>query len=84
MGVTYLAQHPRLPRRDVVKVIHPHLASNALLAIAAGRCDELSGRFLHAEEDFADLIEFADRITEMEARVLTIRSYGDDDEVFGP
>jgi NAD(P)-dependent dehydrogenase (short-subunit alcohol dehydrogenase family) len=62
----------------------PHLAPNALLAIAAGRCDELSGRFLHAEEDFVDLIEFADRITEMDARVLTIRSYGDDDEVFGP
>jgi NAD(P)-dependent dehydrogenase (short-subunit alcohol dehydrogenase family) len=61
-----------------------HLASNALLTIAEGRCDELSGRFLHAEEDFADLIEFADRITEMDARVLTIRSYGDDDELFGP
>lgn len=61
-----------------------HLASNALLAIAEGRCDELSGRFLHAEEDFVDLIEFADRITEMDARVLTIRSYGDDDELFGP
>lgn len=62
----------------------PHLAPNALLAIAAGRCDELSGRFLHAEEDFVDLIEFADRIVEMDARVLTIRSYGDDDELFGP
>jgi hypothetical protein len=62
----------------------PQLVSNALLAIATGRCDELSGRFLHAEEDFADLIEFAERITEMDARVLTIRSYGDDDELFGP
>ena len=61
-----------------------HLACDALSAIAAGRCDELSGRLLHAEEDFVDLIEFADRITEMDARVLTIRSYGDDDELFGP
>ncbi len=28
MGVTYLAQHPRLPRLDVVKVISPFLAAN--------------------------------------------------------
>ena len=28
MGVAYLAQHPRLPRLDVVKVINPHLTSS--------------------------------------------------------
>lgn len=95
-GVSIFELSPGLVRTDMTDAMAvwqgvtddewtpPHLAANALLTIAAGRCDELSGRFLHAEEDFADLIEFADRITELDARVITIRSYGDDDEVFGP
>jgi NAD(P)-dependent dehydrogenase (short-subunit alcohol dehydrogenase family) len=95
-GVSIFELSPGLVRTDMTEgmpVWHgvkadewtpPHLAANALLEIAAGRCDDLSGRFLHAEEDFGDLVEIADRITEKDARVLTISSYGDDDELFGP
>jgi peptide/nickel transport system substrate-binding protein len=45
MGVTYLAQHPRLPRLDVVKVIHSHLASN----------DDFRHRFLREADVIAQL-----------------------------
>ncbi len=45
MGVAYLAQHPRLPRLDVVKVISPYLASD----------DDYRARFLREADVVARL-----------------------------
>jgi len=51
-----------------------------VLAVAAGRLDALSGRFLHAgKDDAAALIAAADRIRQRDARVLRLVPYGDDD-----
>lgn len=51
-----------------------------VLAVAAGRLDELTGRFLHAGKDeIDDLVARAAEIRERDGRVLRIRPYGPDD-----
>lgn len=51
-----------------------------VLAVAAGRLDELTGRFLHAGKDeIDDLVARAAEIRERDARTLRIRPYGPDD-----
>lgn len=51
-----------------------------VLAIAAGRLDPLSGRFLRADVDDVDtLVAQAGRIAESGGRVLAVRTYGPDD-----
>lgn len=51
-----------------------------VLAVAAGRLDELTGRFVHAgKDDVDDLVARAAEIRERDARTLRIRPYGPDD-----
>ncbi|MBO0829951.1 MAG: SDR family oxidoreductase [Streptosporangiales bacterium] len=51
-----------------------------VLAVAAGRLDELTGRFLHAGKDEIDgLVAHAAEIRERDGRTLRIRPYGPDD-----
>ncbi|MDP9398178.1 MAG: SDR family oxidoreductase [Actinomycetota bacterium] len=53
-------------------------------AIAAGRLDALSGRFLHAGHDDVDaLLDAAPRIVAADARVVALRPYGPDDPLAG-
>ncbi|MBM7807670.1 hypothetical protein JOD57_003507 [Geodermatophilus bullaregiensis] len=42
MGSVYLVQHPRLPRQDAMKIIHPHLSSDAAFAKRFEREAELA------------------------------------------
>lgn len=52
----------------------------AVLTLASGRADALSGRFLHAATDnLDDLIARAPEIRDREARTLRLRPYGPDD-----
>jgi 3-oxoacyl-[acyl-carrier protein] reductase len=54
----------------------------AVLRIAAGDLDELSGRFLHASRDDLDtLAEQAGQVRAADARVLRLRPYAADDPV---
>ncbi|MDP9241495.1 MAG: SDR family oxidoreductase [Actinomycetota bacterium] len=58
----------------------PSVAVEAVLTLASGRADCLSGRFLHAARDnLDDLIARAEAIVESDARTLRLRPYGDDD-----
>lgn len=51
-----------------------------VLAVAAGRLDELTGRFLHAGKDDVDeLVARTAEIRERDGRTLRIRPYGPDD-----
>lgn len=51
-----------------------------VLAVAAGRLDELTGRFLHAgKDDLDELLARAGEIRDRDARTLRIRPYGPDD-----
>lgn len=51
-----------------------------VLAIASGRLDALTGRFLHAGKDEVDtLLAHADAIVAADARTLRLRPYGPDD-----
>ena len=53
-------------------------------AIAAGRLDGLSGRFLHAgRDDLEALLGAAPRILAADARVVALRTYGPDDPLAG-
>jgi NAD(P)-dependent dehydrogenase (short-subunit alcohol dehydrogenase family) len=47
---------------------------DAIVELAAGRADALSGRWIHAEEDLDALVEKAHAIRERELRVLRLRS----------
>lgn len=52
----------------------------AVLTLASGRADALSGRFLHAARDDLDaLIARSDDLAAAEARTLRLRPYGDSD-----
>jgi len=58
----------------------PQRMIDLVLAVAAGRLDALSGRFLHAgKDDVSTLVAAAERIREQDARVLRLVPYGDDD-----
>ncbi len=58
----------------------PSVVVEAVLALASGRADALSGRFLHAgRDDLDDLIARAAQITDRDARTLRLRPYGDGD-----
>lgn len=49
-------------------------------AVAAGRLDRLSGRYVRADRDSVeDLVAQADRIEQLDARVLRLRLYGPED-----
>jgi 3-oxoacyl-[acyl-carrier protein] reductase len=51
-----------------------------VLAVARGRLDPLSGRFIHAgRDDLDDLVAHAGRIREADARTLRLRPYGPGD-----
>jgi NAD(P)-dependent dehydrogenase (short-subunit alcohol dehydrogenase family) len=52
--------------------------------LAAGRYDALHGRLLHAGEDLDALLAAAERIVALDARVLRLVPYGDDDPLFSP
>lgn len=54
--------------------------TDLVLAIAAGRLDALTGRFLRADvDDVATLVAQADRIAASGGRVLAVRTHGPDD-----
>lgn len=55
-----------------------------VLALASGRLDMLSGRFLHATDDVATLLARADRILASDGRVVRLAPYGGDDPLFAP
>jgi 3-oxoacyl-[acyl-carrier protein] reductase len=58
----------------------PSVVTDAVLTLASGRADALSGRFLHAaRDDLDELIARAADITEHDARTLRLRPYGDAD-----
>jgi hypothetical protein len=47
MGSVYLVQHPRLPRQDAMKVIHPQLSSDPVFVARFDREAELAGTLDH-------------------------------------
>ena len=52
----------------------PELAPKLVVALASGRADRLSGRYIHAEhDDIDDLIARADEIVENDLNVLRLR-----------
>ena len=52
----------------------PELAPKLVLALASGRADRLSGRYIHAEhDDIEDLIARADEIVENDLNALRLR-----------
>ncbi len=55
-----------------------------VLALASGRLDLLSGRFLHATDDVATLADRAEGILASDGRVLRLVPYGEDDPLFTP
>ncbi|PZS34271.1 MAG: NAD(P)-dependent oxidoreductase [Pseudonocardiales bacterium] len=58
----------------------PAVVVDAVLTLASGSADALSGRFLHAARDnLDDLVARAGAILESDARTLRLRPYGDDD-----
>ncbi len=58
----------------------PQRMVDLVLAVAAGRLDALSGRFLHAgKDDVETLVAVAERIRTRDTRVLRLVPYGDDD-----
>lgn len=58
----------------------PKLVCDLVTAIASGRADALSGRYLRAGADDLDtLLATAERIVEQDARTLRLRPYGSDD-----
>lgn len=58
----------------------PQRMVDLVLAVAAGRLDALSGRFLHAgRDDVETLLAAAGRIQARDARVLRLVPYGEDD-----
>ena len=52
-----------------------------ILELATGSLDKLSGRFLHARDDIADLAAFADNIVQINGRVLRIAAGFEGDPV---
>lgn len=60
----------------------PGLFLDALVAVADGRLDPLSGRFLHAgKDDLAALVARAGELAAADARRLHLRAYGPGDPV---
>ena len=58
----------------------PEAVVKAVLTLASGRADALSGHFLHAARDhLEDLIARAGQIREADGRTLRLRPYGADD-----
>lgn len=56
------------------------VVTRAVLLLASGRADSLSGRFLHASrDDFDQLIARAAEMAEHDTRTLRLRPYGADD-----
>lgn len=51
-------------------------------AIAEGRLDALSGRFIHANDDWEGLAERADQLAEADARTLRLTKDGAEDPLF--
>jgi len=50
----------------------PAAAARLVAALATGVADELSGRFLHASDDLAELVASAPEIAELDLRVLKL------------
>ncbi|MDQ6875897.1 MAG: SDR family oxidoreductase, partial [Actinomycetota bacterium] len=56
------------------------VVTRAVLILASGRADSLSGRFLHASRDDVDqMIARAAEMAEHDTRTLRLRRYGEDD-----
>lgn len=55
------------------------VAAEAIVELAAGRLDALTGRFIHVADDLDGLEQRADDIVSVDARVLTLRTFGPDD-----
>lgn len=70
-----------VPAEDWIPV---ERAAALLVALARGDLDGLSGRFLHATDDLAELVARAGQIAAADARVLRLVPYGDDDPLFAP
>jgi hypothetical protein len=52
----------------------PELAPRLIRALASGRADRLSGRYIHAEhDDIEDLIARADEIIENDSNSIRLR-----------
>lgn len=54
-------------------------AAEAIVELAAGRLDALTGRFIHVADDMDGLEQRADGIVSVDARVLKLRTFGTDD-----
>jgi len=57
------------------------VAGAAVVSLASGELDELSGRFLHATEDLHELAQRAWDIQHEDTRVLSLLPYGPEDEI---
>ena len=57
------------------------VAGAAVVSLASGDLDELSGRFVHATEDLHELAQRARDIQRADTRVLSLLPYGPDDEL---
>jgi NAD(P)-dependent dehydrogenase (short-subunit alcohol dehydrogenase family) len=89
-GVVVLEASPGLVRTAMTEGMWEGLPDDAygppgpfvdlVEAFAAGRLDELHGRFVHAQkDDLDDLRAWAGWIAERDARTLRLRTYGGDD-----
>lgn len=76
-----MARWAEVPDKEWVPV---ERTAQFVVALASGRLDALSGRFLHATDDVATLLARADRIVAEDARVLRLVPYGEDDPLFAP
>lgn len=72
-GVPLFADIPEDQWTDI------EIAAGGIVELATGRLDALTGRFVHATDDFEELAERADSIRAEDARILTLRTFGPDD-----
>lgn len=57
------------------------VAGSAVVTLASGELDELTGRFVHATEDLHELAQRAQDIRQVDTRVLSLLPYGPEDSV---
>jgi NAD(P)-dependent dehydrogenase (short-subunit alcohol dehydrogenase family) len=75
-GLVKTALSRKLPAYDQIpegQWLHPRQVSNLCLAIAAGRVDTLTGRYLHAGDNIEDLIQQTEQIVAEDLHTLRLR-----------